>query len=321
MDTINIIVDTTNEYVLDEILELKEINDHCGLTTKKYSLKNEFGVGEVISWNFEGLMVRKREFIFKKPIKFKGFYEIDSLVYSVLLKGEKKLFVPNPKIELIQEEMESCISFINKTNGYIAYPKNITIKEIVIKMSHEFIKKHSLSSSFPIHENYAIENLRENFTNQLDYKTENIIYEIVSDNKSGLLKRLFLESKALELLILQFDNQNKGINNSTTLKKIYLVRDLITNNLHMQYSVNELSKKVFLNEFLLKKEFKKTFGITIFEFALQERMKEAKNLLINSTKPIYEIAELVGYKNPTHFSAAFKKIEKITPKQFRNKEQ
>ena len=110
------------------------------------------------------------------------------------------------------------------------------------------------------------------------------------------------------------------MNDSTTLKKVFLAKDIIKNNLNIQLSINELSKKVYLNEFLLKKEFKNNFGVTIFEFALQERMSTAKRLLTNTSKPIYEIAELVGYKNPTHFSAAFKKIGGVTPKTYRKKQ-
>ena len=47
------------------------------------------------------------------------------------------------------------------------------------------------------------------------------------------------------------------------------------------------------------------------------RELKAKKLLEYSQKPIYEISEIVGYKNATHFTAAFKKQEGTTPKKFR----
>ena len=46
-------------------------------------------------------------------------------------------------------------------------------------------------------------------------------------------------------------------------------------------------------------------------------MEKAVQLLNLSNKPIYEISDLVGYKNPTHFSAAFKRNFGCTPRQFR----
>jgi len=47
-------------------------------------------------------------------------------------------------------------------------------------------------------------------------------------------------------------------------------------------------------------------------------LSKAKNLLKNLQLPIYQIAEDVGYKNATHFSAAFKKQFGHTPKYFRS---
>ena len=82
-------------------------------------------------------------------------------------------------------------------------------------------------------------------------------------------------------------------------------------------SIKELSKKIGVNEFVLKKEFKRVFDKTIFEYATEIRMNKAKELLTQSKKPIYEISEIIGYKNPTHFTAAFKKIEGTTPKKYR----
>lgn len=47
-------------------------------------------------------------------------------------------------------------------------------------------------------------------------------------------------------------------------------------------------------------------------------MTKAKDLLRGTQMPIYQIAEDVGYKNATHFSAAFKKYYGELPKQYRN---
>ncbi len=192
------------------------------------------------------------------------------------------------------------------------------IKEVIIKMSLSFIKKHELDTLFPIFEIYSVQKIKRNFINQLSNKTQDILTEIINDKRIGLLKRLFLESKVLELLALQIDLKDKKKRKSNAItKKIYLVENIIIKNIDTQISINNLSKKVFLNASILKKEFKRIFGTTIFEFALKTRMNKAKKLLSHTSKPIYEIAELVGYKNSTHFSAAFKKKEKTTPKEYR----
>ena len=135
---------------------------------------------------------------------------------------------------------------------------------------------------------------------------------------------MFLESKTLELVAIQLDSKNEPKSNTiqqtdNQVKKLYKVQHLISADLSVQYSIQELAREVGLNDFILKKEFKRVFNQTIFEYASFRRMEKAKQLLLHSPKPIYEISELVGYKNSTHFSAAFKKIEKITPKKYRLK--
>ena len=68
---------------------------------------------------------------------------------------------------------------------------------------------------------------------------------------------------------------------------------------------------------MLNKEFCRVFGYSIHEFTLAEKMNQAKLLLENTDKMIYQIAEEVGYKNATHFTAAFKKQLGVTPKQYK----
>ena len=107
--------------------------------------------------------------------------------------------------------------------------------------------------------------------------------------------------------------------NNKSLKKLYEIQHLIASNLTKQFSIQELSTHVGINDFELKKEFKRVFDKTIFEYSTELRMNKAKELLLHTKKPIYEISEIIGYKNPTHFTAAFKKIEGVTPKKFRDK--
>ena len=59
-------------------------------------------------------------------------------------------------------------------------------------------------------------------------------------------------------------------------------------------TTQELSRIVFM------KEFKETFGITIHQYAIKVRMKNAVNLL-KQQQQIKEVAYQLGYKNASHF--------------------
>jgi len=47
------------------------------------------------------------------------------------------------------------------------------------------------------------------------------------------------------------------------------------------------------------------------------RMKEAKRYLLETSKPVKEIASLVGYHNPNYFSRIFKEVVGMSPREFR----
>ena len=121
------------------------------------------------------------------------------------------------------------------------------------------------------------------------------------------------------MLDSQSTNKSEIANSvDNVVKKLYQTQHLISSDLSIQYSIQQLARQTGLNDFTLKKEFKRVFGKTIFEYASELRMEKAKQLLLHSKKPIYEISELIGYKNSTHFTAAFKKNEGITPKKYRD---
>lgn len=46
-------------------------------------------------------------------------------------------------------------------------------------------------------------------------------------------------------------------------------------------------------------------------------MQKACELLCNTNLKIYEIAEMVGYTDSAYFSATFKKMLGVSPRQFR----
>nr|WP_263327470.1 helix-turn-helix domain-containing protein [Neobacillus sp. Marseille-Q6967] len=59
-------------------------------------------------------------------------------------------------------------------------------------------------------------------------------------------------------------------------------------------------------------------GTSFTEVLTGIRMKEAKRLLIETSKPIKEIAVLVGYHNSNYFSKLFKQSIGLSPRQFRD---
>ncbi len=305
---------------LNEVFnELGAINN-CGLNTQEYTINKSYGKGSMFGHTFDGLQIQYFKGIFNDNFKFNNITNINVLELSFLIQGEKVIQSMQKNMDIVQEEQECIIYFSDNLNHVAKYYKNKDVKELRIKIFDDFVKKHQLKNLFPILNQYSryLDKKHIYFSSNFCFRTQDILTDIITNSQKGILKRLFLESKVLELISLQIQHKKKKNTNESLMKKLHRVKNIISSSLNEQYSVKELSKKVLLNDTVLKKEFKRVFNSTISEFGLTERMNKASDLLLHTTKPIYEISDLVGYKNPTHFSAAFKKHTKLTPKQFRN---
>ncbi|WP_235016326.1 AraC family transcriptional regulator [Aquimarina sp. AU474] len=315
--------DKQNLCTLYSISQLVTTQEQCGIVSKNFKFIDEYGIGHLTSHRFDGLYISICDVLLKKDLVIDGHLPDSFLELSFLIEGELIIKIDGVNDDLVYESQECYLVHLKNIHGSISYYKRKRLKEIKIRMSFEFIQRHRLNEEFDILNRYSLLKFQNSFLHPLCSKKQEILAEILSDRRKGLLKRLFLESKILELIALQLETvtavkPKKTAQVDNLVKKLYQVQHLIASDLSIQYSIQQLSKQIGLNDFVLKKEFKRIFDKTIFEYAIELRMDKAKQLLLHSNKPIYEISELVGYKNATHFTAAFKKIEGMTPKGYRN---
>lgn len=310
-----------NKTALRHVLQLVENNSSCGMTHKKFTLLNNYGTGFFESFSIDGITIHLSQISLIKNIKIKWRYTKSVFELSYLLNGEKLIELDTVKRPIIYESLDSYFVNLKDSSGTVTYLKNKSYSECKIHMHTSFIEKYNIQESdFKIVAKNNFYN--SHFKPHCKY-TQHILTEVISDNQKGFFKRLFLESKVLELLRLYLsktaiEKTDIITNSSNYIKKLYQVQSIISSDLSQQHTIGELARRTGLNDFILKKEFKTTFGKTVFEYVTHLRMKKAKKLLKHTQKPIYEIAELVGYKNATHFSAAFKRFSEMSPKLYRN---
>ena len=84
-----------------------------------------------------------------------------------------------------------------------------------------------------------------------------------------------------------------------------------------KFSLDELAKQFFIDKFYLSKIFKEKYGITINTYISQKKITYAKQLLRFSDKTIEQIGDEVGISDTNYFTRLFKKIEGITPGEYR----
>ncbi|MGN1318183.1 MAG: helix-turn-helix transcriptional regulator [Lachnospirales bacterium] len=95
------------------------------------------------------------------------------------------------------------------------------------------------------------------------------------------------------------------------------IKDYIDQNFNKKISLDELSEKFYINKFYLTRIFKEQFGVSINSYIQQVKITNAKKLLRFSNLTIDEISYRCGIDDSNYFSRMFKKIEHLTPNQYR----
>ena len=82
---------------------------------------------------------------------------------------------------------------------------------------------------------------------------------------------------------------------------------------------DRVSKVVDISPYYFSKLFKQETGENFIEYLTKVRMKNAEELLKDSSYSIKEICTASGYGDPNYFSRIFKKYEGVTPSEYRER--
>ena len=96
------------------------------------------------------------------------------------------------------------------------------------------------------------------------------------------------------------------------------IRDFLEETAAEPLLMEEVARCFHLSLPTLNRKFQQTFGMTPYHYRLEQRMKRAEELLMQTTLPVKEIAFRLGYQNPLYFSAEFRRLRGISPGNFRN---
>lgn len=102
------------------------------------------------------------------------------------------------------------------------------------------------------------------------------------------------------------------------VKKTEEIKDYITSNLSENITIKQISEMFKISETALKESFKYLYGEPIMSYIRRYKMQVAADTLRNEAGvKIIDLAGDLGYDSPSKFSAAFKKIFGVTPKEYR----
>jgi AraC family transcriptional regulator len=105
--------------------------------------------------------------------------------------------------------------------------------------------------------------------------------------------------------------------NGLTNRKLALVLDLIESDLSQNFSLSVLANAAGLSEYHFLRMFKQSTGLTPHQYVINQRIERAKELLKRTDMTVTEIAYLLGFSTPAHFTHHFRRKTGITPSELR----
>lgn len=118
-------------------------------------------------------------------------------------------------------------------------------------------------------------------------------------------------------LIQSSKNKKEPVKNSIQDFYIQSTVDFVENHYMEEISVEDMAANLNLNRTYFSKLFKKATSKSPQDFLIQYRINKACHLLRSTDLPISQIALMVGYCNPFHFTRAFKGVLGDPPQKWR----
>ena len=124
-------------------------------------------------------------------------------------------------------------------------------------------------------------------------------------------------SRSKNYEILNISNYNiNGINENERIRKAF---NFIKNNYKKEVSLEKVAKEVHMTVPSFCRYFKSQTNKTFIQFLIEYRINNALKLLTQSDKDIKNISYECGFNNYSHFNRSFKKINLISPSDYRKK--
>ena len=246
--------------------------------------------------------------------------------FSACISGNIRCTLQGVRGDIDVDPGQFNVSFVSNPRGTIRYPVGQRLAFVSIRVESRLFSTF-LNGQFdqiPL----GLRGIADGFNGKFFYRAGKTtpfmkiaIHQILNCPYHGPIKRMYLESKAIELIVHQlvFDvNVHKKfpILRSGDIERIHEARDILIRDLQNPPTIAVLSRKVGLNEFKLKKGFHYVYGTSIYRYFLDHRFAHAKYLLEEGRMNISEAAYAIGYSRLDYFASSFKKYFGTTPKAY-----
>lgn len=223
-----------------------------------------------------------------------------------LFLNDKELIIPQGSLYIINSQEIHGMYHSEDTDIYKGY---------ALQINYDFIKKY-----YPAIDNYRFIQPTKKITEAL---LKDIFKIILAYDHINQFQRIEIESYILHLLHTLLSNLlNKKSNLSIEEnhdKRIIKMTQYIGLHYNENLTIDELANHFNISAGYLSRYFKSHLNMTIKEYIISIRLKNARHDVLFSDYSILEISYLHGFPNLKSFINAFKKEYQDTPAKYREK--
>lgn len=215
-------------------------------------------------------------------MNFRLHNHIFHYVISVVLEGNVNLKLADSNIDYHQNE-----SFV--IAPYIAHSVLLSKESQLISLcvGTQLFNKNTIDDLIDMINEFLLNVLKNNDAGLINI----FIEKLKSAYKMNLERKFFIETSIYN-----------------TAKEIIKIPE-------KDFSLEDISKNVFLSKYYFIRKFKDSIGMTPHQFLLQEKIRKAQ-LLLADNLTIVEVSNVLGFYDQSHFDKCFKKIVGVSPNDF-----
>ena len=236
-------------------------------------------------------------------------------LFHYIISGTGTLMADNAKGETQTYSIKSG-------QGFLIFPEQITTYYADQNLPWEYIwiefdglrvkqalDLTELSINAPVYHPHS-KDLREQMMNEMLY-----IVHHAKESPFHLIGHLYLFFDYLTQSV-----KSTKLVQSSKMSDYYIKEALnyIEQNFQNEITIEDIAGVCGINRSYFGKIFHNSIGCSPQEFLMKYRMAKATELLKLTSLSIAEIGSAVGYVNQLHFSRAFKKINGVSPREWRN---
>ena len=162
---------------------------------------------------------------------------------------------------------------------------------------------------YKIHQDVSLQHERDKMTDYDEY-IEQLNSFITFEEAFGYISRTLIDI---------CESVNKAKKSHNTDLKDNIIAYIHENYMDGGLCLASVADRYDINEVYLSQFFKEQTGENFSNYIEKTRMKHARELLREDQLTVEEIARAVGYMNTNTFYKAFKRIEGVSPRAFKNK--